>query len=165
MNSELQKKLQKKAGALLSRRAYSRGEIRLKLLKLAGEPIVETVLNRLEQLKLLNDPDYAYNFALSRIGREGWGPEKIRGALYKRQISESNIAAALDQIRLLVGDDYALADYLKKYFGKKGMPEDFRSVRNLVTHLRHRGYQRNSIIRTLNEELPKELTRYIETGD
>ena len=165
MNSDLQKKLQKKAGTLLSRRAYSRGEIRQKLLKLADEPIVESVLNRLEQLKLLNDHDYAYNFALSRIGREGWGPEKIRKALYSRHISEPNITKALDQIRLLVGDDYALADYLKKYFGKKGMPEDFSSVRNLVTHLRRRGYQRNSISRILREELPKELTRYIETGD
>ncbi|MBN2317796.1 MAG: regulatory protein RecX [Acidobacteria bacterium] len=165
MDSELEKKLQKKAVALLSRRAYSRGEIRQKLLKIADEPMVEIVLDRLEQLKLLNDLDYAYNFAFYRIGREGWGPEKIRRALYNRQVSDSNIATALDQIRSLVGDHYALADYLKKYFGKKGMPEDLNSARNLVSHLRRRGYHRNSIISVLKNMLPSELMRYFETGD
>jgi len=165
VDSELEKKLRKKAAALLSRRAYSRGEIRLRLLKLADEPAVETALDHLDQLKLLNDTDYAYNFALYRIGREGWGPEKIRRALYSRQVSESDISAALDQIRSLVGEDYALAEYLKKYFGKKGMPKDWKDVRNLVSHLRRRGYYRNSIVRVLGESLPGELARYFNTGD
>ncbi len=165
MNSELQKKLQKKAAALLSRRGYSRGEIRLKLLKIADKSTVEEVLDRLEQLKLLNDHDYAYNFALSRIGREGWGPEKIRKALYNRQVSDPDISAALDEIRTLVGEDYALEEYLKKYFGKKEMPENFNSLRNLITHLLRRGYHRNSIINVLKYSLPKELMRYFDTGD
>ena len=165
MDPELDKKLRKKAAALLSRRAYSRGEIRMRLLKLADEPAVEKVLDRLEQLKLLNDADYAYNFALSRTGREGWGPEKIRRALYSRQVSDSDISAALDQIRSFVGEDYGLADYLKKYFGKKGMPEDWISARNLVLHLRRRGYHRDSIVRVFKQSLPKELTRYFNTGD
>jgi SOS response regulatory protein OraA/RecX len=165
VNPELEKKLRKKAGTLLSRRAYSRGEIRVRLLKLADEPVVETVLDRLEQLKLLNDTDYAYNFALSRTGREGWGPEKIRRALYSRQVSDSDISTALDQIRSLVGEDYALAEYLKKYFGKKGKPEDYRAVQNLVSHLRRRGYYRKSIVSVLRESLPEALTRYFNTGD
>ena len=157
--------LQKKAAALLARRAYSRGEIRQKLLKLADDPAVETVLDRLEHLKLLNDFDYAYNFALSRVGREGWGPEKISRALYSRQVSASDVSAALDQIRSLVGDDYALGEYLKRYFAKKGMPEDRNSVRKLVTHLHRRGYNRNSIIKVLKQLLPTEMMRYYETGD
>ena len=127
--------------------------------------MVEPVLDRLEQLKLLNDREYAYNFSLSRIGREGWGPEKIRKALFSRQVSDSDISAALAQIRLLVGGDYDLAEYLKKIFGKKGMPEDLNGVRNLVTHLRRRGYHRSSICSELKHSLPKELTRYFDTGD
>ncbi|MEJ2097167.1 MAG: regulatory protein RecX [Deltaproteobacteria bacterium] len=165
MKSLPQTKLLKKAGRLLARRAYSRGEIRQKLLETADEPVVETVLGRLEQLKLLNDRDYAYNFAISRIGREGWGPEKIRRALRSRRVSDSDISTALDRIRSLVGDDYALADYLKKYFGKKGAPENFNDVRNLVTHLHRRGYHRDSIIGVLKHSLPAEWMRYFDTGD
>jgi len=165
VNAELQKKLQKKAGALLARRAYSRGDIRRKLLKIADGSVVDIVLDRLEQLKLLNDIDYAYNFALSRIGREGWGPEKIRRALRGRQVSYSDISTALDQIRALTGDDYALAEYLKKYFGKKGMPEDASGFRKLVSHLRRRGYHRDSIIGILKHTLPAEWMRYFNSGD
>jgi SOS response regulatory protein OraA/RecX len=161
----MKSELQKKAASLLARRAYSRGEIRQKLLKVADEPVVEIVLDRLEHLKLLNDLDYAYNFALSRVGREGWGPEKIRGALHSRQVSASDISTALDQIRFLVGDDYALGEYLKRYFAKKGMPENPNSVRKLVTHLHRRGYNWNSIIKVLRQSLPTEMMRYFETGD
>jgi len=165
VTSEFQNKLQKKAAALLSRRGYSRGEMRLKLMKLADASTVEAVLDHLERLKLLNDYDYAYNFALSRTGREGWGPEKIRQALYNRQVSDPEISAALDEIRALVGEDYALEDYLQKYFGKKGRPENFQSARNLMKHLVRRGYPRDSIINVLKYSLPKELMRYFYTGD
>lgn len=165
VDAELQKKIQKKATALLAQRAYSRGDIRRKLLKIADGPVVDIVLDRLEQLKLLNDIDYAYNFALSRIGREGWGPEKIRRALQGRQVSSSDISTALDQIRALAGDDYALAEYLKKYFGKKGIPENSNSVRKLVSHLRRRGYHRDSIIGVLKHTLHAEWMRYFNSGD
>jgi len=154
MNASLQNKLRKKAFALLSRRAYSRGEIHRKLMQIADERMVESVLDRLEQLKLLNDMDYAYNFALSRIGREGWGPEKLRNALIRRQVAVSDISTALDRIRDEVGDDYGLADYLNKYCGKRGLPEDLKSIRNLMKHLRRRGYHPDSIHNALKHMLP-----------
>lgn len=165
MSDELQKRLQKKAGSLLSRRAYSRGEIRLKFLKIADESTVESELDRLEELKLLNDDDYAYNFALSRIGRDGWGPEKIRNALIRRKAPASAISMALDRIRKEIGDDFGLADYLNKYYGKKGLPEDLKSIRNLVAHLRRRGYYRSQINGALKRMMPSEMTRHFETGD
>ena len=165
MRPDLQKKLQQKAGALLARRAYSRGEIREKLLRIADESSVDIILDRLEQLKLLNDLDYAYNFALYRVGREGWGPEKIRSALYRRGVAEADISAALEQIRSLVGEDYALGEYLKRHFAKKGMPEGCDGIRNLVSNLRRRGYNQNSIFSVLKRTLPKETARHLQTGD
>jgi regulatory protein len=165
VKSELHKKLQKKAVALLARRAYSRWEICEKLLGMAEKSIVDIVLDRLEQLELLNDRDYAYNFALYRVGREGWGPEKIRRALSMRHVSAPDISNALEQIRLLVGDDYALREYLKKYLAKKGMPENKSGVRNLITHLIRRGYNRNSIVSVLKQTLAKGMIRELETGD
>jgi regulatory protein len=165
VNPELYKKLQKKAGALLARRAYSRGEIRQKLLKAADAPLVETVLDRLEELKLLNDREYAYNFALYRVGPQGWGPEKIREALYRHRISESDISAALDRIRSAVGEDYAVGEYLKRLFSKKGTPRDSSELRNLVGHLHRRGYDQNSIIGALKQTLPPEMSSHLQTGD
>jgi SOS response regulatory protein OraA/RecX len=165
VRSDLQKKLQKKAGALLARRAYSRGEIRKKLLRMADKPDVDIILDHLEELKLLNDLDYAYNFALYRVGREGWGPEKIRSALYRRHISTSDVSSALERIRSLVGDDFALAEYLKRVFAKRGAPDKRNDVRNLVTHLLRRGYNRKSIVEVLKKSLPADIVRDLETGD
>jgi SOS response regulatory protein OraA/RecX len=154
MDESIQKRLLKKGFSLLSRRAYSRGDIRTKLLKFAEEKVVETVIKRLEQLKLLNDDDYAYNFSLSRIGREGWGPEKIKDALIRRQVPASAISVALDRIRAEVGNDYGLEVYLNKYCGKKGLPEDATSIRNLIAHLRRRGYHSDHIYGALKHILP-----------
>ena len=154
MDTSLQNRLRKKAFALLSRRSYSRGEIRRKLRDIADETEVEAVLVHLVQLKLLNDTDYAYNFALSRIGREGWGPEKLRNALIRRHVPVSDISTALDRIRNEVGDDYGLVEYLNKYYGKKGLPEDLESKQKLITHLRRRGYHPDSIDKILKHMLP-----------
>ena len=63
MDNERHKLLMKKAGALLARRAYTRGELRDRLVKTSGETPVESILDRLEQLNLLNDAAYAYNLA------------------------------------------------------------------------------------------------------
>jgi len=154
MQGSLQNRLRKKAFALLSRRAYSRGEIRRKLLEIADVQTVEIVVERLEKLKLLNDMDYAYNFALSRIGREGWGPEKLKNALIRRLVPASDISTALNRIRDEIGEDFGLADYLNKYCGKKGLPEDIKSRRNLIMHLKRRGYHPDSIQKALKHMLP-----------
>ncbi|MEJ2244732.1 MAG: regulatory protein RecX [Acidobacteriota bacterium] len=165
MDDSTQNRLLKKGFSLLSRRAYSRGELRTKLLKIADEKMVEAVIKRLEQLMLLNDDDYAYNFSLSRVGREGWGPEKIKDALIRRQVPASAISIALDRIRAEVGNDYGLAVYLNKYCGKKGLPEDSKSIRNLITHLRRRGYPSDHIYGALKHILPKAVKGHNETGD
>lgn len=135
--------------------------MRQKLLEMAEQSLVETVLDRLEELDLLNDRDYAYNFSLYRVGREGWGPGKIRDALQRRHVSDPDIAAALDRVRSLVGDSYALEEYLKRHFAKRSMPEDSRGVRNLVNHLHRRGYGRDTIVDVLKRKLPAEMARHL----
>jgi regulatory protein len=166
VDSELQKKLLKKASQLLARRAYSKGELCRKLEKtVADETIVVSILDRLEQLKLLNDTEYAYNFALSRISRDGWGPAKVRHALIRRHVSLSDISIALDRIRTELGDEYALADYLRKYFNKRGLPKNPKSIRNLILHLQRRGYNRPSIWKTINHIVPSAMLHHFDTGD
>ena len=95
---DLYKALLRKAGALLARRAYSRGELRDRLSRYAGDAPLESVLTRLEELNLLNDEDYAYNFALCRIGQQGWGPARVRKSLLQRQVPAATIEGALERI-------------------------------------------------------------------
>jgi len=165
VNEELHKKLHNKAVILISRRAYSRGEMRLKLLKSADRSTVEVVLDRLEQLKLLNDVDYAYNFALYRTGREGWGPGKIQNALIRRHVHPSCISKALDRVLNEIGEDYGLLDYLDRYCAKRALPNDPKGIHNLINHLLRRGYRRSRILEALNKILPSKTMKYFGTGD
>jgi len=128
--------------------------MRQKLLKIAGESDVEKILDCFVQLKLLNDAEYAYNFAFCRVGRQGWGPVKIRSALVRRRVDPDDIDAALDRIRKEIGENYGLAEYLNRYCGKRGIPEDPKSLRNLVSHLRRRGFHSDSIHSVLKEMQP-----------
>ena len=164
MNDDL-KKIHSKASNLISRRAYSRGEMRLKLLKFADSDSVNEALDHLEQLKLLNDSEYAYNFALYRASGEGWGPLKIRSALSRRRVQASDIDQALCRVRREIGDHYGLAEYLESYFSKRDYPRDAQGVRSLINHLLRRGHRRSIILEELRMILPAKTMKYFGTGD
>jgi regulatory protein len=165
MNDELQKALLKKAGALLARRAYSRGELRTKLAKLAEYPQVESALDRLEQLRLLNDADYAYNFAFQRIRSEGWGPARVRNSLFQRHVPQAAIESALERIRSEFGDTSALIEYIARHCRKKGPPANPKDFQKLIIHLIRRGFGKEDITSALSHVMPDALRRRFDTGE
>ena len=165
MDPELHKMLLKKAGTLLARRAYSRGELSIKLAKLAGELQVESALDRLEQLKLLNDADYAYNFALYRVRQQGWGPSKVRDSLLHRQVAASTIELALERVRKELGDESVLMHYVQRRCGKQGLPTNPKDIKGLVLHLRRRGFDEDSIFSILKRMIPAAVLQRFESGE
>jgi SOS response regulatory protein OraA/RecX len=165
MDAEIQKKILKKAGLFLARRAHSRGELKQKLMKLAPEPEVESALDRLEQLNLLNDTEYAYNFALCRMKQDGWGWVKIHESLLRRQIPESAVQSAIERAWSELDEESALSEYLKRRFLKKRLPEDPKVLRKLVVHLRGRGFDEGNISRVLKRMFSAELMQHLDTGE
>jgi regulatory protein len=165
MDAGLQKAILKKAGSLLARRPYSRGELRMKLAGLAGESEVESALNRLEQLNLLNDADYAYNFAFYRIQRERWGPAKVRESLLRRHLSPAIIESALNRIQNEQGNDQALIECIQKRCGNQAPPTDPKDIQKLILYLRRRGFDGDAIFRALRHMLPSAATAHFEIGD
>jgi regulatory protein len=159
------KLLMKKAGALLAKRAYSRIELQERLAGTAGDYSVEPVLDRLEQLNLLNDVEYAYNFALCRMKQEGWGPAKIRNALLRRHIQQRTIEAALQMVENELGSDIAIEQDIREYSRKKGVPADIKSLRRLFAHLAQKGFDEDSIQGVLRRVIPAKLWHRFETGE
>jgi regulatory protein len=154
-----------KAGALLARRSYSRGELKDKLSKLAGASQVEAALDRLQQLKLLNDSEYAYNFALCRMKHQGWSPARVRQSLARRKIGQEIVENALERVRAEMGSVSALAIRVRKYCEKAGIPADLKQTRKLIEHLRRRGFDEDSILSELSQRIPAALLRRFETGE
>jgi SOS response regulatory protein OraA/RecX len=155
----------KKAGALLARRAYSRVELQMKLADMADEAQVEAVLQRLERLNLLNDLDYAYNFALRRMRRLGWSRARVQNALLAHQVSSAVIESALEKMNESGGEQAILSSYLLKRYGKSGLPADVKGVRKLILHLRQRGFEEENILSALRGKIPDATLQRFETGE
>ena len=170
MDSDIQRLILKKAGALLARRAYSRGELRTKLLRskipnVADPHELNVALDRLEQLNLLNDDDYAYNFALYRMKREAWGPAKVYNSLLRRQVAPATIESAMERVRSQVDEESILAEYLERYCHRKGSSCEPQDIRKLTTHLRLRGFREDTIFKGLRRIMPPSAMRRFETGE
>jgi regulatory protein len=166
MDIETHKMLLKKAGAFLARRAYSRYDLREKLSGIAGDVEIESALERLEQLNLLNDADYAYNFALHRIRQQGWSPTKVQNALLRHHVGMSIIECALERVRNELGNQTTIIlEYVQKRCGKKGLPSDQKGIRKLILHLRQRGFDDENIHGALRSIIPAAALQPFETGD
>jgi regulatory protein len=165
MSPESHERLLARSGRFLARRAYSRGELGLRLARAADAVEVEAVLDRLEALGLLNDANYAYDFGLHRLTREGWGPLRIRRELIERGVAADVVEAALARLSAEMGEDEALAAYLRRWSAKHGWPVDRRGGRRIVAHLERRGFSGEAIHRGLRRVLDVRTWRQIDSGD
>ena len=162
--------LMKRAAAFIARRAHSRGELLRKLIgghenDEAFNAEIETVLDRLEHLNLLNDAEYAYNFALNKIKDSGWGEEKVREALYDRAVAKAVVVRALDRVREEIapeGMDDALMEYVKDYCRKHGTPSTVKEARKLAVRLAGRGFDEDRTAGALQRVIPPEIFRHFE---
>jgi regulatory protein len=165
MDPEPHRKLMEKAGRLLARRAYARGELAQRLARAADAEAVAAVLDRLAQLGLLNDANYAYNFGFQRVAREGWGARRVRGDLIARRVEPEVADAALARVFEAVGEEESLAAYLDRYSRKRGWPSDRPGIRRLVMHLERRGFPDEVIYRSLRRRIDSTAWRQFESGD
>lgn len=155
----------RKAGALLARRSYSRAEMQHRLARFAGEIPIDAVLDRLEQLNLLNDAQYAYNFAFCRMKQDGWGPIKIQHSLLRRHVEQKTIEAAIQKAEYELGCETTIERYAREYFSKKGIPADLKTLRKAIAHLGQRGFEEDGIISVLRRMIPAKLWHRFETGE
>ena len=175
--------LMKRAAALIARRAHSRGELRRKLTagrkaqneqKAESADKIEAVLDRLEHLNLLNDAEFAYNFAFYHISKLGWGEEKVREALLYRDVTGADADRAIDRVREEIAEDGqsgqsaldgALIEYVESYCRKHGTPSSLKDAQKLARHLAGRGFDENGIIDALERVISPEIIRHFRIGD
>jgi len=165
MEADPAKKLMQKAGALMARRSYSRGELRARLAGHGEAQQIESVLDRLEQLNLLNDTEYAYNSAVRWMRQEGWGPGKVRSLLLHRQVSSLIAESAIDRVRLEIGETGALESYLDRRSRTRPLPGDRRGIHKLIMSLQRRGFPSETIWEVLRQRIPAAPWENFETGE
>ncbi len=153
------------AGSLLSRRAFSRGELRDRLSRLGEAQQIESLLDRLEQLRLLNDADYAYNFASRWMLQEGWGPIKVLHLLLQRKVPAPVAEAAIDKVHQEVTDTGILEAYVDRFWQTHPLPEHPQGIRRLISRLQRRGFPEDTIRSVLRHKLPPAAWLKLEMGE
>lgn len=142
----------KKAFKLLSYRARSEAEVRAKLTQLGFPPtVIETTLERLRSLKILNDESFARDWTRGRVEDRGYGPLRIERELRQKGIGKELIAEILrDTFGQEAGGERAKS-LLAKRFKDKDLT-DVKILRRAVAFLQRHGYRDSVIAEVLKME-------------
>ena len=131
---------------MLGRRNMSKGELVAKLReKGEGEDVAEKTAERMEELGVLNDEEYAAS-VVRHYAAKGYGLAKIRDELYRRKISKELWDAALEE----AGDFEKSAE---KYLALKlrGREPDKNELKKAADALYRRGFSHNEVRAAINE--------------
>ena len=95
-SSDERRACMERAGKLLATRARSERELSERLAG-AGfdDATVEATMDRLRELRLVDDEDFARRWVEERSGRKGLGPARLRSELALKGVDPSTIDAAL----------------------------------------------------------------------
>jgi SOS response regulatory protein OraA/RecX len=165
MEPDSSSKLMRTAGSLLAHRAYSRGELKERLAARGESQEIDSVLDRLEQLNLLNDADYAYNSASRWVRKEGWGPLRVYQLLISRKVPAQLADEAIAKVRREISDIDALEAFLGRRFRTRRLPEDRKGIRKLISSLQRQGFPEEVIRTVLRKRIPPAKWQGFETGD
>ncbi|HEU4360614.1 MAG TPA: recombination regulator RecX [Mycobacterium sp.] len=145
---------------LLTARARSRAELAGQLAKRGYPDDVSTqVLDRLTEVGLVDDTDFAEQWVRSRRARAGKGAQALAAELRTKGVGEEVIAAALDGD---VGAERNRAELLVRAKLRReslGSADEIRLSRRLVAMLARRGYRQSLAYQVVSAELAAERER------
>lgn len=149
-------KAKEKAFTLLSYKSWTRKLLQQRLEQDFAPDCVEDVLDRMEQLGLINDADYAVRCARDLVNLKHYSLNRVRQELERRGISRNNAEDALVQF-----DDYdeaqAVYAILQKKYGcalreEKGRRRAFNALLRLGYAVEDIRSQTAAILRSLPQE-------------
>jgi regulatory protein len=138
--------LKQRAVALLARREHSRAELAKKLFEHGTKEEIDSVLNSLQDAKLLSDQRFAAAFIRSRAERFGVG--RLRQELRQRGVEDSLAEQELETDDMPSELDRARAVWQKK-FGTQAM--DAKEWAKQARFMQSRGFSTDIIRRVLKE--------------
>lgn len=140
-----------KAYRLLSMRPHSEKELEKKLRE-KGFPavVIKETLEKLHDLKYLNDASFAIGWARNLAANKLWGNRKIIASLQEKGVATQLIGDAITAARLEIPEEEAIAVLVKKKAAKK-KPADFdvKEKHKLFQGLMGRGFPPGLILNKL----------------
>ncbi len=133
-----------KAILLLSYRKRSRQELKQRLTnEQYTAPVIDNVLDALEDKGYLNDRDFALSFARDKVRNTAAGPRKIALELARHHLSDDMIQSVIDE----VFQEFSVTDLIQKLLKKRRY--DLQSARDrqkAIRFLQGKGFYTEQII-------------------
>lgn len=128
----------------------SEAEVQAKLKQLAfPQNVIESTLEKLRSLNLLNDETFARNWILGRVEGRGYGPLRVERELRQKGIARSLISQVVKgTFGQEEGKERARVLLAKRFRGKD--LGDRKVLHRAIAFLQRRGY-RNSVIAEILE--------------
>ena len=141
------KKAKEKALTLLGYREFTSHELQERLRRSVGEQAAGEAVERMEELGLVDDEDYAERFARELSVRKHYGVLRIRQEMRRKGLSQEQIETALslleenpqEQLRTLLEKKYPLA------------AQDEKVRRRAFAGMLRMGYPADEVRRALND--------------
>lgn len=146
-----------RAASLCSRSEQCSTEIRAKLVKWGlNYSDIEKMMDRLFDLKYIDDRRFAEAFAHDKLNFSGWGKKKIYQALRLKRLPADIIREAIDEI-----EEREYKDVLKKILLAKtkslgSSPLDMLNKVKLIRHLMSRGFEYEIISEMLQRQIEED---------
>ena len=140
-----------KAFRLLSLRPHSEKELAKKLRE-KGFPavVIKETLEKLHDLKYLNDASFASQWARNLVVNKLWGNKKITSSLREKGLTADLIDSSIEQAREELPEEEAIEIIIKKKAAKrKTSALDFKEKRKIFQSLMGRGFPPGLILNKL----------------
>jgi regulatory protein len=133
---------------LLSYKARTTSELKQRLARKGFSPdIIAATVQRLAELKMIDDAGYARQFVQDRVTIGHKGKWRIRGELLKRGVAKEHIEGAL----AVAPDETAAArEVAEKYLSRNRRLESYVLKRRLYAFLARRGFSPDTIRQVIN---------------
>lgn len=138
---------------ILSRKAYSAGEIRQKLsLRAAPGTNVPAVLTKLKEYGFADDEKFSETFAQSRLRNQGFGRARVLRDLQTKRVAPKVAQQAIEKTFEGTSEAELIDNFLARKYRTKDLPVFFKEEKNLAAayrKLRLAGFTSTSTIAAL----------------
>src|SRR5438876_275574 len=108
--------------------------------KVAAQPIVESVIQRLSEYGYLDDARFAHSYASLRVQQRPIGRQRLQRDLWLKKIDKATANEALDLVFAATPEEELIDRAIEKRLRLHGRPQSRAETKKLFDHLLRQGF-------------------------
>lgn len=142
-----------RAVKLLAAKPRSIGELRERLLEKnwTNAAIVDSVIEKLEEYKYLDDPRFASDLAVSKLRQKPQGKRRLQQAMSQQKLSKEDVDSAIKAAFEKLPETELIDRAIERRLRLKGKPETLEDKKKFYDHLLRQGFDYGLIRERMND--------------